>query len=83
MRAVKADDRQEPGWVDELVGTLDPISLDQLDERAALRERVDTKYVVSRPRLVTIVDHLRSASLVQEIDRHRSFDYESVYFGSR
>ena len=59
---------------------LDPISLEQLDENAALRERVDTKYVIDRDRLVNTLDRLSGSYRVLEIDSRRSFDYESVYF---
>lgn len=71
---------REPAFVDQLAGDLGPISLEQLDERAALRERVDTKYVVERDPLAATVDSLAEQFMVLEIDGRRSFDYESVYF---
>jgi VTC domain len=67
-------------FVDELVDSLDPVSLEELDERAALRERVDTKYVADRGRVADTVGRLSGAYRVLEIDSRRSFDYESVYF---
>jgi hypothetical protein len=66
--------------VDDAVGGLEPISLEQLDERSALRERVDTKYVVALDRLPELIDALRGDHVVLEIDGHRRFRYESVYF---
>jgi hypothetical protein len=66
--------------VGDLVSGLDPISLERLDESAALRERVDTKYVIDRGRLAEAADRLSGSYHVLEIDARRSFDYESVYF---
>ena len=64
----------------ELTEGFDPISLEELDERAALRRRVDTKYVIPRDRLAGLADRMRDRYLVLEIDGRREFDYESVYF---
>jgi hypothetical protein len=66
--------------VDEVVGAMAPISLDDMDARAALRRRVDTKYVVSREALVGVVARAADDYQVLEIDRRRAFTYESVYF---
>ena len=60
-------------------GRLDPISLSEVDEQAALRRRVDTKYVASRSAVWDMVDRLRQRYKVLEIDGRRCFDYESVY----
>jgi hypothetical protein len=59
---------------------LAPISLDDLDERSALRRRVDTKYVVPGGRLGDLIDRAADSYAVLEIDGHRRFGYESVYF---
>lgn len=58
----------------------DPISIDGLDERAALLRRVDRKYVVGRQGLVELVERLREGHLLLSIDGRRTFDYRSVYF---
>lgn len=62
------------------VGDLRPISLDALDERAALLRRVDRKYVADRDTLAALIDHLRDDHDVLEIDGRRRFSYSTVYF---
>jgi hypothetical protein len=59
---------------------LAPISLEELDERSALRRRVDTKYVLPAERLGDLIDQLSDSYAVLEIGGHRRFHYESVYF---
>ena len=70
----------DPDIVERLVGSLDPISLSRLDEQAALRKRLDTKYVISRELLLEVVRELGGTTRCSKIDGRRSFDYESVYF---
>jgi hypothetical protein len=65
--------------LDQALAALDPVGLDALDERAALRRRVDCKYVVARDELAAIVEELAGTYDALEIDGARSFDYESVY----
>jgi hypothetical protein len=65
--------------LEDAVERLAPVSLEALDERAALRRRVDRKYVVAREDLAAVVDAAHGGYEVLEIDGHRSFDYESVY----
>jgi hypothetical protein len=63
-----------------VVAELEPISLEELDERSALRRRVDTKYVVPGERLADLIEEISDSYAVLEIDGHRRFSYESVYF---
>ncbi|MGH2941318.1 MAG: VTC domain-containing protein [Solirubrobacteraceae bacterium] len=63
----------------EAVTRLAPVSLDELDARAALRRRVDAKYVVPRERLAGVIDRVAECYEVLEIDGLRVFSYESVY----
>jgi hypothetical protein len=65
--------------LEDAIAALGPIGLDALDERAALRRRVDRKYVVARDAFQGIVESAGNAYEALEIDGHRSFDYESVY----
>lgn len=62
------------------VSDLAPISLDQLVIEAELLTRFDRKYVVPTGAAVTILRGLDPRSRVLEIDRQRSFEYDSVYF---
>ena len=61
---------------------LQGISLDALDERASLLRRVDTKYLIGRNDLQTLIDRLGSDHDALEIDGRRTFAYRSVYFDS-
>ncbi|HJS96457.1 MAG TPA: polyphosphate polymerase domain-containing protein [Solirubrobacteraceae bacterium] len=64
----------------ELVERFDPVSLKELDERAALLRRVDHKYAVGRERFVRLLERLRDDHDVLEIDGRRMFAYCSTYF---
>lgn len=58
----------------------EPISLDELDEAAALQRRVDHKYLISRVQFSRIAAGLRRDHRVLSIDGEQVFAYESVYF---
>jgi hypothetical protein len=58
----------------------DPISLEQLDEQASLRRRVDSKYVVPDGLAAATVRSLADGYRALAIDGRRRFSYESVYF---
>jgi hypothetical protein len=60
----------------------EPISLDEIDERAALQRRVDRKYLLTVEQLAELLEELRRDHQVLEIGGRRCFDYESVYFDS-
>jgi hypothetical protein len=69
----------------ELAGRLSPISLESLNESAALQTRIDRKYVVdaeiAEALLVAAVNGQRSGhTAVLEVDSMRTTDYETVYF---
>lgn len=63
-----------------LVSGLPAISLQELNDAAALQHRVDRKYIVTAPQLADVIDHLSSRLAALEIDGQRSFGYESTYF---
>ena len=67
---------------EELVERFEPVSLEELDERAALLRRVDNKYAVARERFVELLDRLREDHQALEIDGRRVFEYCSTYFDS-
>ena len=62
------------------VAELTPVSLDELDRRAALLRRVDTKYVVELETLHELLDRLPEEHDVLEIDGRHEFGYETTYF---
>jgi hypothetical protein len=66
--------------VPDAVTRMCPISLEQLDERAALLKRVDNKYVVARDQLAQLIERLADDHDVLEIDGRRAFGYDTVYF---
>jgi hypothetical protein len=65
---------------EELVRGFDPVSLEELDERAALLRRVDNKYAVERERFARLLERLREDHQALEIDGRRMFEYCSTYF---
>jgi hypothetical protein len=70
------------GRTDELLGSLRAISLEELDDRAALLHRVDAKHLVDRDAFAALVQRLAGDHEVLEIDGRRAFAYETVYFDS-
>lgn len=58
----------------------DPISLDEVEDAAALQRRVDNKYLIGREQLTRLVAGLRREHQVLEIDGERASAYESIYF---
>ena len=59
-----------------LAACFDPISLDELNARAALLSRVDNKYFVDFDTVEDLVDALRKHFVVLEIEDRRVFSYE-------
>lgn len=66
--------------VESALGDLEPIGLEELDEQAKLRRRVDAKYVVPEDVAAATVRSVGAGYRALEIDRRRRFTYESVYF---
>ena len=66
--------------LDELLRSLRPISLGELDERAALLRRVDVKSIADDKRLTQLIERLGEDHDVLEIDGGREFGYDTVYF---
>jgi hypothetical protein len=58
---------------------LAPVGLAELDACAALRDRVDTKYLVPVDLLAALCDRLAAAHAVLEIDGRRAFRYATTY----
>jgi len=71
-----------PSGVARLVEAAPAISLEELQQAAALRTRVDRKYVIDWATLSGVLGALSGTHRVLEIDGQRVFRYESVYFDS-
>jgi VTC domain len=63
----------------EALSALEPAALEQIDRRSALRDRVDTKYVIARERLPELIARVDGYDIL-EIEGRRIFGYENVYF---
>jgi hypothetical protein len=57
-----------------------PITLEALNAKAAMLERLDNKYVVRAPVLLAAAAEFATVFDVLEIDGQRSFTYETCYF---
>ena len=62
------------------VDLLEAISLDELNQTAAMMTRVDRKYLVPLAHLDGVLEDLGEGTRVLEIEGQRASDYESVYF---
>ena len=63
-----------------LLWPFEPISLDELDERAALQRRVDHTYLVAWERFAELTGELPGGYRALEIEGNRAFTYDSIYF---
>jgi hypothetical protein len=66
----------------DAVEQFDGVSLEGLDERAALLRRVDNKYAVQWEGFLELLEHLRADHDILDIDGRREFAYRSTYFDS-
>lgn len=66
--------------LDGLLEGFEPVSLEDLDARAALLRRVDNKYVLAWEDFARLTARLAPDHDVLEIEDRRQFNYESVYF---
>lgn len=60
----------------------EPVSLDDLNRRAALQTRVDQKYFVPWEAFEEFAFRLRNTHEVLEIEGRRTFNYDTMYFDS-
>ena len=59
-----------------------PISLEELNAKAALLSRVDKKYIVDADTFQALTERLEDDFVALEIDGRRLFTYHTVYFDS-
>lgn len=64
----------------ESLSYFDTISLDELNTKAAMLERLDQKYIIPATRLRPAFDAFRDIFEVLEIDGKRAFSYVTRYF---
>lgn len=57
-----------------------PISLSELNEKAAMQTRIDRKYIVDAEYAARVLATLPAEAAVLEIGGQREFSYDSVYF---
>ena len=68
------------GSLAPLLEPFEPVGLDEVSATAALDDRVDVKYIVSRAQLGELARRLLPTHRVLEIDGLREFGYRSTYF---
>ncbi len=66
-------------WMDA-VRVLPALTLDEVNQAAALQTRVDRKYIAQSPAWEAVLASLDGAPSVLEIDGRRSFHYSSTYY---
>jgi len=66
--------------IDTITEQFAPITLAEMNARAALQTRADNKYILSADRFATFVDALRSTCHVLDIKGRRAFAYDTLYF---
>ena len=65
-----------------LLRSLDPISLEETVDQAALLHRLDTKYLANDDAVTDLLERIGSSFRVLEIDGERAFGYHSRYLDS-
>lgn len=63
-----------------LIDGFDPVTLDQLNQKAEMLSRIDNKYVVDRWSLERVLPDLLEEFDILQIENRRSFTYETRYF---
>jgi len=63
-----------------LLGSFEPVSLEQTNEQASLLKRSDTKYVIRPEQLPAVLSHWMNTHRILEINNNRIFSYHSVYY---
>jgi len=63
-----------------ITAQFDPISLAELNQRAALQTRADNKYFLPWSVFTVFADTLRKTHVVLDIDGQRTFTYDTQYF---
>lgn len=70
--------------MDKVIRTIfdgfEPLTLDALNAKAAMLERLDNKYIVPADRLRTALDAFRDRFDVLEINGNRAFTYATTYY---
>jgi hypothetical protein len=66
--------------ISDLLGGFAPVSLDELDQRAALLQRVDRKYAANVDCLRELAARLAGDHDILEVEGRRLFRYRSAYF---
>lgn len=66
--------------LDWLLGTFNPISLDDLNGKAEMLCRIDNKYVVDSGSLQQVISEIADNFEILEIDNCRAFTYDTRYF---
>jgi hypothetical protein len=66
--------------LDRLLAEFDGVSLDAVEERAALLRRIDNKYALPREAFEQLVHRLNEDHEILEIERRRMFRYTTTYF---
>jgi len=66
--------------IEQSLSRFDRISLDALNSKAAMLERLDQKYIVSAASLLPAFETFREGFDVLEIDGRRAFTYATRYF---
>ncbi len=68
--------------IDELLTTLDPITLQQMSS-VKLMNRTDTKFVTNLQKLERLLEMAQQDYYVQDIDGGRNLEYDTTYFDTR
>lgn len=80
LRSVATHHTPKLESVRQAVSELPGLTLEQVNAKAALQQRVDTKFIVHPSALVGLMEQLRGQLEVLDIDGTRSFSYDSIYF---
>lgn len=66
--------------VESMVNRLPAIGLAELNEHAALQDRIDVKYIVTLAELTTVIERIAPGYRALEIGGRRAFRYRTTYY---
>ena len=68
--------------MNELIQQFHPITLDEM-KSIRLMNRMDTKFVTTRQKLLSLLDMALQDYRIQEINGERNMEYDTTYFDTR
>lgn len=68
--------------LENILEQLEPITLKELD-KAKLMDRMDTKFVLNRKELISVLEDVKGTYRILEIEKRRTSTYQTLYYDTK